>query len=666
MKRRARLAVVIVVPGNTASRGKVLRGRFGKSEDSDPVNRDRVTLDVGAMEDADGNDSSDIDTRVEMLSSPRGEGEGSRATDEAMQQAVAQRVKERLFGHTGPTQTLGRYTVLDVIGEGGMGTVLRAFDPQLDRQVAIKVLQGQLSHHDEARLRREAIAMAKLSHPNVVQVYEVGDSEEGIFVAMELVSGQTLGEWMGRAHDWRECVAAFIGLGEGLAAAHECGLVHRDFKPGNALIDTKGRPRVLDFGLARQSQSEPGASPDAPLAFVRQVLAVDRGVVANTPLTKTGTVVGTPAYMSPEQFYGEAVDARSDQFSFCATMYEALYGERPFGRGDLRTIMGRVSRHDVAAPPSRHGVPRALRKLLLRGLAPTPDARWSSMDELLGQLRELVAPARYRWVTASLAVGLAFTSGSLLLSTIDRETDEPSAHEAQESRPVEPEPEPEPDVPIQASEDRRPAAVEQCPDDPALALCMSFESVDGKVVRDGAHPEIRGLLSGDATIGEGPFGNALVMPGKDGRVILDTVVDPPGSFSIDGWIWMAKDSPVWAGIVDKWVQYSGYWLGGTADIGGLAFWVDGISISTEDVPKEQWIHVAGTFDIDSGVMSLYIDGELVALGQHSGPATPSPSVLALGYAVLDDTPFRGKLEALRIWNRVLTEAELLASRPPRD
>ncbi|MCA9707646.1 MAG: serine/threonine protein kinase, partial [Myxococcales bacterium] len=164
------------------------------------------------------------------------------------------RVQQALLGGSSASFELGRYVITGTLGRGGMGVVYKAFDPPLDRRVALKVLHKELDEQHTIRLRREAQAMAKLSHPNVVQVYEVGTVEGRTFVAMELVRGQTLRRWMRQRPrpSWRQCVEVFVQVGKGLAAAHDRGLVHRDFKPGNAIIDDKGRPRVLDFGLARK------------------------------------------------------------------------------------------------------------------------------------------------------------------------------------------------------------------------------------------------------------------------------------------------------------------------------------------------------------------------------------------------------------------------------
>ncbi|MCA9712715.1 MAG: serine/threonine protein kinase, partial [Myxococcales bacterium] len=191
----------------------------------------------------------------------------------------------------------GRYVVLDVLGQGGMGVVLKGYDDELDRQVAIKVLHRELDQQHTARLRREAQAMAKLSHPNVVQVYEVGQIEGQTFVAMELVKGKTLRQWLEQEPrpGWKACVEVSIQLGQGLAAAHKRGLVHRDFKPGNAIVDEEGRARVLDFGLARRGEQDEQDEP--PSLIQRARTDAHAAVPLEASLTKTGAVLGTPAYM---------------------------------------------------------------------------------------------------------------------------------------------------------------------------------------------------------------------------------------------------------------------------------------------------------------------------------------------------------------------------------
>ncbi|MEM9452755.1 MAG: serine/threonine-protein kinase [Myxococcota bacterium] len=310
---------------------------------------------------------------------------------------------------------LGRYVLMGTLGRGGMGVVFKAFDPALDRRVAIKVLHREFDRRHAARLIREAQAMAKLSHPHVVQVYEVGEVRGRTFVAMELVHGQTLRAWIRRqpAPSWRESVEVFLQVGAGLAAAHGRGLVHRDFKPSNAIIDDEGRARVLDFGLARQVETV----DDTPDLFDERA-STDRHEPSprHTSLTKTGAVQGTPAYMPAEQMLGRPIDARSDQFSFCVALYEAVYGERPFAGDSVAALMASVTCNEVRPAPKGRAVPARLRAVLLRGLAAKSEARWPSMEVLLGQLRPLVAPRRRRWLALGIgvAVGLGLVGAGLV------------------------------------------------------------------------------------------------------------------------------------------------------------------------------------------------------------------------------------------------------------
>ncbi|MFP2933416.1 protein kinase domain-containing protein, partial [Pyxidicoccus sp. 3LG] len=261
--------------------------------------------------------------------------------------------------------TLSRYVVLERIGSGAMGVVYAAYDPELDRQVALKVLrpEGRLVEELRLRLLLEAQALARLSHANVVTVHDVGRYGDGVFLAMELVDGVTLAEWLKQPRAWEEVLRVFTGAGRGLAAAHAAGLVHRDFKPTNVLVGRDGRARVTDFGMARplnrgddapsRGQVEPGPSPSSVLA---------------SPLTRTGVLLGTPAYMAPELLQGQRADALSDQFSFCVALYEALYGQRPFEGDSLETV-ARSAREGRVRPPGRDAkVPSWVRRALLRGL----------------------------------------------------------------------------------------------------------------------------------------------------------------------------------------------------------------------------------------------------------------------------------------------------------
>jgi serine/threonine protein kinase len=224
---------------------------------------------------------------------------------------------------------VGRYVLLDAVGSGGMGVVYAAYDPELDRKVAIKLLRfdrlgSEAGERDRLRLQREAQAIARLSHPNVVHVYDVGTFGDQVFVAMEFVAGRTLRQWAEEEpRPWREVVDRFALAGRGLAAAHAAGLIHRDFKPDNVLLGDDGRVRVVDFGLARPAGQQPAPEGER---------TPSGGTLAH-PLTEWGVVVGTPAYMAPEQLRGEASDERSDQLSFCVSLYETLYGERPFPGG---------------------------------------------------------------------------------------------------------------------------------------------------------------------------------------------------------------------------------------------------------------------------------------------------------------------------------------------
>jgi tetratricopeptide (TPR) repeat protein/tRNA A-37 threonylcarbamoyl transferase component Bud32 len=306
--------------------------------------------------------------------------------------------------------TVGRYVVVDRIGSGGMGVVYSAYDPELDRKIALKLVRARASkdtRHTDAhsRLQREAQAMAKLSHPNVIAVHDVGTFEGQVFIAMEFVDGWTLTAWLRKAkRSWREVLDVFSRAGRGLAAAHAAGLVHRDFKPENVLVGTDGRVRVMDFGLARQAvrAEEQYASPRPEQEALTEAVATD----SQATLTKTGAVMGTPAYMAPEQHLGLPVDARSDQFSFCVALLEGLYGERPF-RGDTAAVLAfQVTEGQVQEPPKGTGVPSWIRKKALRGLTTDPKDRHESMDALLAELGKDPSAVRRRWLAAgaSLAV----------------------------------------------------------------------------------------------------------------------------------------------------------------------------------------------------------------------------------------------------------------------
>jgi len=290
-------------------------------------------------------------------------------------------IEQRLFRVDAMPVRVGRFVVLDVIGQGGMGTVYRAYDPRLDRRVAVKVLRE--GHGATAvRLEREAQALARLSHPNVVTIHEVGDAPHGVFVAMEHVDGGTLGQWCrehaGRTRQrWRKLLAFALQAADGLAAAHAMGLVHRDLKPANMLVGSDGRLRLADFGLV----SVEGAPDEAVSSASDSPSATFTG----DPLTATGELVGTLAYMAPEQLDGLA-DAKSDQFSLCATFFEAFYGVRPFAARSIDELRTSFTRGLVPRPAGSH-VPSFVFRALARGLSIEPQRRFPDIAALQQALR---------------------------------------------------------------------------------------------------------------------------------------------------------------------------------------------------------------------------------------------------------------------------------------
>lgn len=287
---------------------------------------------------------------------------------EAMKAAIA----HDLFGDIATPLRIGRYEVREALGEGGMGVVYSAWDESLGRAVALKLLSARSGKADRrrARMMREAQALAKLSHPNVVQVYEVGAQGDDVFVAMELVEGLSLQEWVQQSdRTTREIEDVFSQAATGLSAAHRRDLVHRDFKPSNVIVGSDGRVRVVDFGLAYG----PGLGTES--------VEPEDNSTASGRLTRTGAIMGTPAYMAPEQFRGEVADARADQFSFCVSLFEALTGSRPYRYADLRDGTPHA---EIAGWGS---VPQLWRGPLRRGLSLEPADRWPNMDALLKSLQ---------------------------------------------------------------------------------------------------------------------------------------------------------------------------------------------------------------------------------------------------------------------------------------
>lgn len=312
------------------------------------------------------------------------------------EQLLRAQIRGQLFGDSAATvTTIGRYTVQRQLGAGGMGTVFAARDDSLNRTVAIKVVRVLATDADaehaeqmQARMQHEAQALAQLSHPNVVAVYEVGPFSGGLYIAMEYVAGPTMRQWLDREpRSTAAIVEKFIAAGQGLAAAHRRGIVHRDFKPDNVLLDAEDeRPRVADFGLARSDDAAIDADrvDTAPPNNTSPTIQRDR-------ITTHGAAVGTPAYMAPEQLRGERVDAAGDQYSFCVALHEALWGHRP--------------QQPAPDGPDRT-VPRRVREAVLRGLAPRPADRFATLDALLERLTVRRA-SKLPWVVASVgALGL--------------------------------------------------------------------------------------------------------------------------------------------------------------------------------------------------------------------------------------------------------------------
>jgi tetratricopeptide (TPR) repeat protein/predicted Ser/Thr protein kinase len=309
--------------------------------------------------------------------------------------------------------SVDRYVILDRLGAGGMGVVYAAYDPELDRKLAIKQLRGDAREQTSlgrTRLAREARAMAQLSHPNVVTVHDVGESGGAVFIAMEFVEGRTLREWVGTHPPWQEIMRVYLEAARGLAAAHAAGLIHRDFKPENVMLGDDGRVRVMDFGLARGGHERELAPAMA-----------EREPAAELSLTRAGAIVGSPAYMSPEQHLGELADARSDQFSFCVALHEALYGRRPFLGDSLIELATKITQGERAPPPKAREIPGWIYVVLERGLARDPAQRWPSMAVLIEQLDR--KPQRRSWVTG---VGVVTLAAAIAL-IVGRRDSQPTA-----------------------------------------------------------------------------------------------------------------------------------------------------------------------------------------------------------------------------------------------
>ncbi|MBA3545732.1 MAG: serine/threonine protein kinase, partial [Nannocystis sp.] len=312
------------------------------------------------------------------------------------EQMLAQ-LGERMFGIQAEPLKLGRYSVLRRIGAGGMGVVYLGYDGELDRKVALKLLRlrsADADGHASARLVREARALARVDHPHVIAVHEVGSHEGAVFLAMDLVEGVSLEAWQReRPRPWRALVEIYIQAGRGLAAAHAAGVIHRDFKPANVLIGDDGRgghrARVVDFGLARAAGEQ--GDEVGPTTNESRSLAGDGALVhpegtLGSALTATGALLGTPAYMAPEQLLGGRADARSDQFSFALGLHEALCGQRAFAGDSVDALRVAVLAGHRRPLGADRRAPRWLHRILDRALELAPERRHPSMQALLDQL----------------------------------------------------------------------------------------------------------------------------------------------------------------------------------------------------------------------------------------------------------------------------------------
>lgn len=278
-----------------------------------------------------------------------------------------------------PSGTVGRYKIIKEIGVGGMGVVYKAHDPELNREIAIKIIRNDISDisdEDEAssktRLLREAQAMATLSnHPNIVTVYDVGEHNGRVFIAMEFVKGRPIDKWIEENDlSWRQIVRLYLDAASGLISAHNEGLVHRDFKPDNVLVEEgSGVVKVMDFGLTKLEEAHHKDSRWTTDPFSLNV-------------TISGRLIGTPAYMAPEQFLELSVDHRTDQFGFCVALYESLAGYRPFQASTIKDLANEVLNMNLISPPVKSDVPDWVWETLIKGMSVRPRDRWASMKDL--------------------------------------------------------------------------------------------------------------------------------------------------------------------------------------------------------------------------------------------------------------------------------------------
>ena len=395
------------------------------------------------------------------------------------------------FGAIEANTVIGSYRIEQKIGQGGMGVVYRALDTKLNRPVAIKFLSEDLA--DAAarrRFQREAQAASSLNHPHIVTVYDTGDFQGCQYLVTEFIDAGTLKQWArAEKRTWREIVTLLTGVADGLAAAHAGGILHRDIKPENILVGRNGYAKLADFGLAKLEQRS------APEAATQTM---------GSGATKPGMVVGTIAYMSPEQASGRAIDARSDIFSFGVVMYELLAGTRPFqGKTDLETLQNII--HDAAAPLGA-GVPLALRMIVEKAIEKDPADRYQGMRDLVVDLRRLTrrsgetagvetaaAPARSTrgWRSGAFAAGILLVllvAGGMLVWVL-RPTSEPPRQVVEFEIP------PPPGTMFAPPVSRQSFAIS--PDGKRLAFSATSASGTNLWLRDLASPEMHPLPGTD-------------------------------------------------------------------------------------------------------------------------------------------------------------------------
>ncbi len=338
-------------------------------------------------------------TRAVLSSLP-----GTFPNDPLEEAAIRARLSAKMFGARTKQVRIGRYTIEYRLGKGGMGVVYAARDPELDRLVALKILNDWRS--DDPRQRRhmweEARTLARLSHPNIVQIFEVGEHEGAIFLALEYIEGEPLSSWqLEPTRGWREICDVYLAAARGLVAAHQVDVIHRDIKPANILVGKDGRVRVADFGLARERP---------------EVETITHGSLESGRTHSSRLGAGTPAYMSPEQIRFETVDARSDVFSLCVSMFEGLYGRRPFTQSQLKMV-DRDKRISLKAlrnqTPRDTDVPTWVLRELTAGLQFNRALRTQSVDALISGFERASRRRRFAWISSVVALGLTLVAGVL-------------------------------------------------------------------------------------------------------------------------------------------------------------------------------------------------------------------------------------------------------------